>query len=828
MAGRKRSSDVPPAAKITKYFCSELESTAGGSGSQTESEVSLPQLENGTSSSASSSATSSNTGTDSCESHSESINDLGYIIKSSMGVPEVCRAVSELTDGQRYKLLKEHYRPRADFRFPRTFSNGCYRSFQYKWLEKYPWLVYSKVVNGGFCKFCALFSRNRDSLGMLVNKPFTMWVKVHKIVEGHASNNYHFRAVHDALDFQRSIEHPETNIDVRMSSNLFQRIQENRHIVKCCAECILYCGRQCIALRGDNEKRNQPGNPGNFLAMLRLVANHDPVLKTHLETPRQRNSTYISPHTQNEIIEIIGKQMIQKSIVDEIIQARFYSIMVDEVTSHNQELMPLCVRFVDVQKNIREEFIQFSTLSRVTGEAIAARICSDLTSLGLDLKNIRGQGYDGASNMSSNRVGVQALIREHSPLAFYTHCSGHCLNLVICHSCTFPIVRNVIDKMKATCLFFLNSPKRNGLLCEIVTSNVVEVSRRKPLIDLCKTRWAERQSSFQHFYQAYKFIVIAYEAIALGLHRSDLSENYSAATWDPDSRTTANSLLHAVTTFEFIIGFLIIYHYLSHLAGISVKLQSSTLDILQAYQEVDEVKQFYKRIRENLQQGFTKIYEQAERMGAAVNVQPSKPRTCIHQRNRPNAQAETVEEWYRVNVAVPFIDHITVELDSQFSAIAQTSTRLLGLVPSVLCSQNELDVSEAVQLYHDDLPSPELFDEEFSRWRDIHTHKAVDQRPKTCASALKECDSNLYPNISVLLRIACTLPVSSCECERNASVIRRLRNFMRAGMTESRLTSLALMHIHYQYHVDLDTVVQLFAELHPRRLQLRSVIFEYD
>ena len=265
--------------------------------------------------------------------------------------------------------------------------------------------------------------------------------------------------------------------------------------------------------------------------MLRLVSNHDPVLKAHLETPRLRNTTYISPHTQNEIIDIIGKRMIQKSIVDEVIQARFYSIMVDEVTSHNQELMPLCV---DMQKNIREEFIQFSTLSRVTGEAIAARICSDLTNLGLDLKNIRGQGYDGASNMSSNRVGVQALIRQHSPLAFYTHCSGHCLNLVICHSCNFPIVRNVIDKMKATCLFFLNSPKRNG---EIVSGNVVEMSKRK----LCKTRWAERNSAYQHFYQSYKFIVMTFEAIALGLHRSDLSDNYSAATWDPDSKTTANS-----------------------------------------------------------------------------------------------------------------------------------------------------------------------------------------------------------------------------------------------------------------------------------------------
>ena len=77
-----------------------------------------------------------------------------------------------------------------------------------------------------------------------------------------------------------------------------------------------------------------------------------------------------------------------------------------------------------------QEFLQFSRLSRITGVAIAKQICSDLTDLGLDLKNIRGQGYDRASNMSSARVGVQAIIRRESPLAVYTHCSSHCLNLV--------------------------------------------------------------------------------------------------------------------------------------------------------------------------------------------------------------------------------------------------------------------------------------------------------------------------------------------------------------------------------------------------------------
>ena len=68
--------------------------------------------------------------------------------------------------------------------------------------------------------------------------------------------------------------------------------------------------------------------------------------------------------------------------------------------------------------------------------------------------------------MSSERVGVQAHIREQSLLAVYTHCSGHCLNLVISHSSSLPVVRNMIDRMKSVCLFFCNSPKRNELLAK--------------------------------------------------------------------------------------------------------------------------------------------------------------------------------------------------------------------------------------------------------------------------------------------------------------------------------------------------------------------------
>jgi len=86
--------------------------------------------------------------------------------------------------------------------------------------------------------------------------------------------------------------------------------------------------------------------------MLKVLANYDPVLKKHLQKPRQGNATYLSPHTQNELIDIIGKDIIQSDIVKEIQKAVCYSIMVDEVTSHNKEIMPVCIRFVYKNKNI--------------------------------------------------------------------------------------------------------------------------------------------------------------------------------------------------------------------------------------------------------------------------------------------------------------------------------------------------------------------------------------------------------------------------------------------------------------------------------------------
>ena len=63
------------------------------------------------------------------------------------------------------------------------------------------------------------------------------------------------------------------------------------------------------------------------------------------------------------------------------------------------------------------------------------------------------------------------------------------------------------------------------------------------------------------------------------------------------------------------------------------------------------------------------------------------------------------------------------------------------------------------------------------------------------ANCLKEADRDVYPNISTLLTIGCTLPVSSCEAERSFSGFRRIKTFLRSSMGIERLAGLALMHL---------------------------------
>ena len=206
---------------------------------------------------------------------------------------------------------------------------------------------------------------------------------------------------------------------------------------------------------------------------------------------------------------------------------------------------------------------------------------------------------------------------------------------------------------------------------------------------------------------------------------------------------------------------------------------------------------------------------------------PEIPRRCGRQRHWDNVPAEDPKEYYKRSITIPFLDHLLTQLEERFSGDHQRVALGLSLVPSVMKNTQQTqwsaDVKELVGLYHDDLPSPENLDMEMLCWR-VKWDNHEGDMPSKPADTILQCDSNYFPNIITLLRIICTLPVTSCSCERSISVLKCLKTYLHSTMGQTRLNGLALMHFNYGMSIDLEAVLSAFARQHPRRMTLLDVL----
>ena len=54
-------------------------------------------------------------------------------------------------------------------------------------------------------------------------------------------------------------------------------------------------------------------------------------------------------------------------------------------------------------------------------------------------------------------------------------------------------------------------------------------------------------------------------------------------------------------------------------------------------------------------------------MAEKVRTEPCQPRTVKMQHHRSNIQVDAVFDHYKINIAIPFLDHAISDLDTQFS-----------------------------------------------------------------------------------------------------------------------------------------------------------------
>lgn len=78
----------------------------------------------------------------------------------------------------------------------------------------------------------------------------------------------------------------------------------------------------------------------------------------------------------------------------------------------------------------------------------------------------------------------------------------------------------------------------------------------------------------------------------------------------------------------------------------------------------------------------------------------------------------------------------------------------------------------------------------------------------------------MLPELTKIVRLILTVPVTMCSAERGFSGLRRLKSYLRNTMTSTRLNNIAVLNCHRSYleAVDIDQILNEFISKNTVRL----------
>ncbi|WAR18852.1 hypothetical protein MAR_000690 [Mya arenaria] len=153
--------------------------------------------------------------------------------------------------------------------------------------------------------------------------------------------------------------------------------------------------------------------------------------------------------------------------------------------------------------------------------------------------------------------------------------------------------------------------------------------------------------------------------------------------------------------------FTTVHHYFGYFSGLSKKLQGSSIDIIQAYDLVENVKELVDQAR-NDESIYDKVFDRATQMGNSANL-PSlqPPRQCSCQTQRSNVPSTCPKAYFKRALYLPFVDAMVTQILGPFASSQEP--------PSL----TEESVDTILSYYRPDLPSPTTFHQELALWQQL-------------------------------------------------------------------------------------------------------------
>ncbi|KAK9750780.1 hypothetical protein RND81_02G221600 [Saponaria officinalis] len=527
------------------------------------------------------------------------------------------------------------------------------------------------------------------------------------------------------------------------------------------------------------------------MGLVEMIAEFDPIVQEHVRriTNDEIHFHYLGPSIQNELILLLASR-IKTEIIRKINEAKYFSVILDCTpdTCH-QEQMSMILRYVDVSSefsSIEESFLGFLNVDDTTGQGLFDVLQGELNNLGLNIDDVRGQGYDNGSNMKGKHQGVQKKLLDINPRAFYMPCGCHSLNLALCDMAnTCGKARDFFGIIQRIYTIFANSTKR----WHILKNNVKGLTFKS----LSVTRWESRIDSVK----------------AIRFQVGDIREAlFEVAEKDNDSkiRSEAKSLaMNELGDFEFLVSIVIWFEMLYHVNLVSKNLQSREMVIDVAIEEIKGLITFFEIYRES---GFVDAIEEAKKIAQEINISPIFPQSRKIRRKRQfdenrddlsEVSNQSSEEMFRVNYFLYIVDQAISSLKLRFEQYKDFenifgflfTSKKINLLDderlklSCTCLEGALKKGE-----HFDIDGNELY-MELKFLRGFLPEETMG--PVDLLKFLKRF--NCFHNTLIAYRIMLTTPVTVASAEISFSKLKLLKSYLRSTMSQERLIGLALIAI---------------------------------
>ncbi|XP_040195002.1 zinc finger MYM-type protein 1-like isoform X2 [Rana temporaria] len=653
------------------------------------------------------------------------------------------------------------------------------RSFSPTTYSKWSWLAGCDVTNAYYCFPCLLFqSPGTDKLwistGFCDLKHLSVKCERHQMTQSHINNLVKLGF------FGKSSISEQLNEGNRIAVIRHnEEVTNNRHILSRIIDCVKFCGAFELALRGHDESERSE-NPGVFRGLVDFVASLDGVLKEHLENSTVFKGTIKT--VQDELLDCM-LSVVREHIIQEARSSDFISIQADETTDIATRCqLVIVLRYIDAKNHVQERFLEFISLQSTTADSIATALQERLAViLPEDQKHkLISQAYDGASVMRGATAGVQKKIQDVYPNAHYIHCYAHPLNRIMQHATSqMPKVRIFFANLGGFASFFSRSPKCTDVLDKIVAHRLPTSS---------SVRWNFHSRAVSTVFE----------------HREDLIRCFEEirASGDFDFVTMREAgCFSALLDNEDFYFFLTLFHtILPHVDLLYAKLQKKDIDSVHIRGSIQQFQKNIEKIRDSI----------------PSLVDPSSQGV-----SQPRRQC-SLNPGEHKRIASEVCDAILLHTMQRFSFTNH-------LVSATLLQADKFDQ------YAKEFPEDAL----------RNTLKAYPLLKKSklktelsliyCTDEFKECNgavallqlftkNNLKEDFNetvTLLKILITTPMTTAEAERCFSTLKRIKTFLRNGMTQERLNALAMLSMEKRVVTEMtdfnQKVIEKFASQKERR-----------